>query len=276
MHPGSIRFLKTAAAALLAGTCALALAFDPVADMAALYRAQVDRTLDVPAAEVQRYGLLAGQALAQAAVAPAQPQYVVLVDRSPQVQALMLFWRSADGEFRWIGASPVSTGLPGSFDHFETPLGVFVHGVEHPDFRAEGTANSEGIRGYGAKGLRVYDFGWQRVPKGWGDGAVIEMRLQMHATDPDLLERRLGRAQSKGCIRIPASLNRLLDHYGVLDADYEQAAREGRKPWVLDAQRDPVADGGRYLIVVDSRRETRPDWAPAPFLPHRRPAAPAR
>lgn len=48
------------------------------------------------------------------------------------------------------------------------------------------------------------------------------MRLQMHATDPDLLERRLGSAQSKGCIRIPASLNRLIDCYGVLDAEYKR------------------------------------------------------
>ena len=46
------------------------------------------------------------------------------------------------------------------------------------------------------------------------------MRLQMHATDADRLEPLLGSARSKGCIRIPASLNRLLDHFGLLDADY--------------------------------------------------------
>ena len=112
----------------------------------------------------------------------------------------------------WIGCAAIT-------------LGVFAHSLDNPDFRAEGTLNSNGIRGYGAKGMRVFDFGWQRVPKGWGDGAVSEMRLQMHATDPDLLERRLGSAQSKGCIRIPATLNRFLDRHGVLDADYERAAR---------------------------------------------------
>ena len=82
--------------------------------------------------------------------------------------------------------------------------------------------------------MRIYDFGWQQVPKGWGDGAVSEMRLQMQTTDPDLLEPRLGSPQSKGSIRIPASLNRLIDHYGVLDADYERAQREGSKLWVFD------------------------------------------
>lgn len=266
------RFLRVFAAAVLAGLFSRAYPFDPVADMSALYRTRVDRRLDVPVAEVQRYAGLAADALAAAGVPLVQPQYVAVVDRDPNIQVFFLFWYSAQGEFHWVGASPVSTGRPGSFDHFQTPLGVFDHTTANPDFRAEGTRNSNGIRGYGVKGMRVYDFGWQRVPKGWGDGAVSDMRLQMHATDPDLLERRLGSAQSKGCIRIPASLDRLLDHYGVLDADYEQALRNGRSLWVLDAQREPVADPGRYLIVVESGRAERTRWAPAPFKLHRKPA----
>ena len=126
---------------------------------------------------------------------------------------------------------------------------------------------------YGEKGLRIYDFGWQPVPKGWGSGTATRMRLRMHATDPDLLERRLGSAQSQGGIRIPATLNRLLDRYGLLDAEYEQAARDGRPSGVLDPQREPVAFPGRYLIVVDSARAERPEWNPRPFIPHRKPAA---
>ena len=257
-------FLWVFTTLVLAGLSSPVYPFDPVADMSVLYRTHVDRRLDVPAIEVQRYAALATEALTTAGVSLAQPQYLAVVDRDPKVQAFLLFWRSAQGKWQWVGASPASTGQPGSFDHFQTPLGVFDHTTANPDFRAEGTRNSNGIRGYGAKGTRVYDFGWQRVPKGWGDGAVVDMRLQMHATDPDLLERRLGRAQSKGCIRIPASLNRLLDHYGVLDADYEQALRNGRPLWVLDAQREPVPYPGRYLIVVESGRADRPDWAPAP------------
>lgn len=92
------------------------------------------------------------------------------------------------------------------------------------------------------------------------------MRLQMHATDADLLEPRLGSVQSKGCIRIPASLNRLLDRYGVLDLDYDSAVAAGRPMWVLPAGRSPVEEAGRYLIVVDTLRSTRPDWFPAPPL----------
>jgi hypothetical protein len=107
--------------------------------------------------------------------------------------------------------------------------------------------------------MRICDLGWQQVPRGWGDGAVSEMRLQMHATDPDLLEQRLGSAQSKGYIRIPSTLNRLIDHYGLFDADYNQALSQGRNLWMHDAQPDPVPAPGRYVIVVDSDRQERPD-----------------
>ena len=268
-------FVERAAMALLAGWCVVAQAFDPVADMALLYTAQVDRTLRVPVDEARHYGRLAEDVFAKARVTLVGSEYLILVDRDPNVQALFLFFRAADGESQLVGASPVSTGRPGRFDHFETPLGVFEHTTANPDYRAEGTRNSQGIRGYGVKGMRIYDFGWQQVPKGWGDGAVSEMRLQMHATDPDLLERRLGSTQSKGCIRIPASLNRLIDRYGVLDADYERAQREGSKLWVFDPQRDPVPFPGRYLIVVDTEREDRPQWSPGTHIPHRKRAAPA-
>lgn len=268
-------FLKGVAAALLLGWCVAALAFDPVADMAVLYGAQVDRRLAVPAGEARHYGRLAGEALAKAGMTPAGPQYLVLVDRNPNIQVLFLFFRAADGELQLVGASPVSTGRTGGVDHFETPLGVFEHTTANPDFRAEGSPNSDGLLGYGVKGMRIFDFGWQRVPGGWGNGAVSEMRLKMHATDPDLLERRLGSAQSSGGIRIPASLNRLLDHYGLFDADYERAQRGGHKLWVLDSQSEPVPYPGRYLIVIDSGREDRPEWNPGPYIPRRKPAVPA-
>ena len=241
-------------------------------EMAAAYRAQVDRALDVPAPEARRYVQLAQAAFARAEIAVTAAQYVAVVDRDPYVQVIFIYFIAAvDGEWQLIGASPVSTGRPGAFDHFETPIGVFEHSLANPDFRAEGTLNENGIRGYGAKGMRVFDLGWQLVPKGWGDGARIEMRLQMHATDADLLERRLGSAQSKGCIRIPASLNKLLDRYGLLDADYFAALEQGRELWVLDAHREPAAWPGRWVVVVDSQRTDRPEWSPGPFIPHVRP-----
>lgn len=263
------------AAALLAANLCVPAGAEGVTpgELQQLYSSRVERRYDVPPADAARYARLVQAALDAAAVALDGPQYIVAVDRSGWVQAAFVFWRSAQGEWRLVGASPVSTGRPGTFDHFETPLGVFEHSPANMDFRAEGTFNENGIRGYGLKGMRVFDFGWQQVPKGWGDGLAIQMRLQMHATDPDALEQRLGTAQSKGCVRIPAALNTLLDHYGVIDADYEALAATGAHLWVLAEDREPVADAGRWFVVIDSAGDARPDWATAPWLPHRRPPA---
>jgi hypothetical protein len=236
--------------------------------LTAVYRSQVDRAFAVPAGEVRRYRELAEAALRDAQADVSGAQYLLVVDRDPKVQAALLFWRSESGDYRFIGASPVSTGRPGTFDHFETPAGVFEHSPSNPDFRAEGTFNSNGIRGYGRKGMRVYDLGWQRASKGWGDRATIDMRLQMHATEPDSLEHRLGSAQSKGCVRIPATLNTLLDHYGVLDAEYERLAADGQALWVLKEDRETVADPGRYVVIVDSGLKARARWTLPPKAPH--------
>jgi hypothetical protein len=90
------------------------------------------------------------------------------------------------------------------------------------------------------------------------------MRLQVHATDPDLLEPQLGRVRSKGCIRIPASLNTFIDHYGILDADYDEAIAAGKKFWVLLPSREPTPWSGRYLVIVDMKRPSRPAWCSGP------------
>ena len=240
--------------------------FAQPAELGAAYRSQVVQQLELPPEEVARYAALAREQLELAGVSLTVSQYVAVVDRSVQVQAILLYWFPMGDTALLIGASPASTGRVGQFDHFETPMGVFDHSLSNPDFRAEGTKNEFGFRGYGAKNMRVYDLGWQQAKRGWGKGGESSMRLQMHSTDPDLAEPKLGTAQSKGCIRIPATLNRLLDHFGVLDAGYAaaEAAADRRSLWVLLPDRKPVVEAGRYLIVVDSRRDTRPDWSPAP------------
>lgn len=203
-------------------------------------------------------------ALELAGIKVATPQYVVLVDRNPYVQAVFLYFGSTQAGWIFIGASPASTGLPGEFDHFLTPLGVFEHSLANLDFRAEGTKNEFGFRGYGEKGMRVYDFGWVKLEQGWGKRRMSEMRLQMHTTDPQLAEPLLGIPRSKGCIRIPATLNDFIDRYGLLDADYVLAQEQGRRFWVMRQDRTPVKDAGRYLIVIHSVGFTRAPWSPFP------------
>jgi hypothetical protein len=87
----------------------------------------------------------------------------------------------------------------------------------------------------------------------WGTGEEGDIRLLLHATDPDYLERRLGRPASKGCVRVPAAMNRFLDRHGILDADYERVAKDDpRFEALLLPDRTPTPLSGNALVVVDS------------------------
>lgn len=223
--------------------------------LALTFQREVDLQFDVPPQNLSRYAKLLEAALANAEALAESSQYVLMVDRNPNVQAIFVYWldsQATSDRLRFIGASPASTGKPGKYDHFLTPLGVFAHTLKNMDYRAEGTPNKRGIRGLGPIGMRAYDFGWTQGERGWGRGGKSQMRLLMHTTDPDYLEQRLGKAMSQGCIRIPATLNSFIDRYGLLDADYEKAMAKGRKFWVIHPDRTPTPWSGRYLVIVDS------------------------
>lgn len=256
-------------ALLLATPSASAQTEDGTALVPAFQR-EVDRRLELPGEVRQRYAQLLEAALTGAETPFAKSQYVLVLDRNPHVQALFLYWLDLQAyppNLYFIGASPVSTGKPGAYDCFITPIGVFAHTLANKDFRAEGTRSKLGIRGFGRKGMRVYDFGWVDGERSWGRGGYSPMRLLMHATDPDYLEQHLGEPMSKGCIRIPATLNEFIDRYGILDADYEQALASGKKLWMIRPDRTPTAWSGRYLVIVDSGSTERPAWSPAPQQP---------
>lgn len=197
---------------------------------------------------------LAQAALVAAGHALDRPQLLVVVDRSPQVQQLILVVARPDAPWTVLGGTKISTGQPGRRDYYITPTGVFLHTDAILGFRAQGTPNENGIRGFGSKGMRVWDFGWQPATKGWrADREQGDIRFLMHATDPDRLEQRLGRPASQGCVRVSAAMNRFLDRHGVLDADYERAARDDRRfRALLPADRTPGPLGGQALVVVDS------------------------
>jgi hypothetical protein len=261
---GALLFMLGLLVASSVHTANAAEADDEVALLRDQFAAEVDRRLEVPVAAQERYIALLEDALRVALVVDLPAQSFLLVDRSAQVQAAMIVVRTGSGNWEWIGATSVSTGKPGSYEHFFTPLGVHPHSLANPDYRSEGTYNENNIRGYGVRGMRVFDFGWQEAQRGWGAGGVSQMRLQMHATDPTVLERRLGNVASEGCVRIPGSMNAFMDRRGILDADYERAVAEGKKLWVLQPGRQVVPWPGRYMVVVDSGASERPDWSPAP------------
>jgi hypothetical protein len=251
------------AAVLLLGSAAHA-ADSAVQVLDAQFARQVDHRLELPVQDQDRTIGLVQQALAQAQLKDLQPQTILVVDRNPFIQAAFLLLLAPSGDWHWVGATAVSTGKPGGFEHFITPTGVFLHSPDNPDYRAAGTYNENHIRGYGVRNMRIFDFGWQMAERTWDHAGSSPMRLAAHATDPERLEARLGSIASEGCVRIPASLNHFLDHYGVLDADYEAALAEGKTLRALLPDRQPLPWAGRYLVIIDSGATERPLWSPAP------------
>jgi hypothetical protein len=212
-----------------AGTSDSAISEAAITDEVVRLRSTLRQAVPQPTADDPENGQ-AWISLTQRAIAAApfkleRTQLLIVVDRNPRIQELrIILARLGSRPWEVIGGSKVSTGQAGRRGYFITPVGVFLHAADILDYRALGTFNENHIRGLGLKGMRVWDFGWQTAEKGWtAQDESGEIRLLMHATDPDYLEQRLGRPASKGCIQIPATMNRFLDIHGVLDADYERA-----------------------------------------------------
>lgn len=220
----------------------------------AAFTAEVPKRTSLEPARTREMIDRARAILADNAILLERPQLIVVVDRNPAAQNLALVLAKPRGGWELIGTTKVSTGQRGRFDYYITPTGVFFHTSAVLGYRAEGTYNENGIRGLGAKGMRVWDFGWQNATKGWrSDGARGDIRLLLHATDPTALEPRLGRPASQGCVRIPSVLNSFLDRHGVLDIDYERAAlTDARYRELLRADRTPSSLAGNVMVVVDS------------------------
>src|SRR5271165_5294354 len=219
---------------------------------AALHREIPNLAVDTPDAS-RKWIDRAQSAIATSDFKIDRAQLVVVVDRNPQTQQMRILLARPEGSWIDLGGTKVSTGQTGRRDYYITPTGVFLHTDAILDWRAEGTFNENHIRGLGVKGMRVWDFGWQTAKKGWGTGESGDIRLLLHATDPDYLERRIGHPASKGCVRIPAVMNRFLDQYGVLDADYERAAKSDiRFAALLLSTRTPTLLAGDALVIVDS------------------------
>ena len=183
-------------------------------------------------------------------------QYFVYADRNPSAQCILVGLYDADTDsIEFLGVDLVSTGnIEKGGDYFETPTGVFENLVANFSYRALGTPNQEGWRGLGGKDSRVWDFGDQPGLKQYRTGNTMsQMRLLMHATDPAQGEPRLGRTDSKGCVRISPGLNRFLDSYAILDRNYEEWRKNRHDSWLLKKDRTPVAYPGKYLIIGDSQ-----------------------
>lgn len=204
-------------------------------DLAQRYQSRVDRLLQLPENEAYIYAGLAETEFAGFREAAVGPQYVLVVDSCPVVQAAFLYWRLLPGRYELIGASPASTGNPEQAGCLATPQGVFPQ-----------AGMSEYRR---LLASRIYDFGVHRTRK--PAGGFTSLRLQARAAT-GRSGTLLGKVQSDGCVLLPPSLVAFLDEYGVLDASRTNAVTPAG---------EALPFAGRYMVVIDSERDERPDWA---------------
>jgi hypothetical protein len=195
--PALLRFIFVVLAAFAAAASIAVAQPLPADELAAKFAREVERRLDVPAAEVAAYGRMAEESATAAGIVLARG-HLVLVDRDAQVQAMLLLWRESAADYRLVGAAPVSTGLPGSFDHFETPVGVFEHSLANPDFRAEARPHRCGLRARG--GRRPQALGAARRPRARGRCGALPRCRRFAPRAAARLEPRAVAAASQGAM----------------------------------------------------------------------------
>jgi len=229
------RSLLLAAAGALAPFATRAAPVCTPRDLAQRYAAQVEHSLAVPRNEVFIYaGLAEGEIAGLRAPALRAPQYLLVVDSCPAIQVVFLFWRMLPGSLQLVGASPASTGDPVRPGCVATPCGVFAQAP---------------ARAPGALASRVYDFGVQRARM----PGSLPVHLQAHSAQ-GRSRSLLGRPQSDGRVLLPPSLVAFLDAYRVLDGVQGDART---------ASGELLPFAGRSMVVLDSERDDRPDWAAA-------------
>lgn len=230
--------LLSAAAAALAPLPALAAGVCTPRDLAQRFDDAVTQKVGVPPNEAAIYASLAEVELAGHPDVAPQPQYLLVVDSCPVIQVAFLFWRLLPGRYELVGATPASTGSPQRQGCMETPCGVF------PQSSSVGAGR--------AFASRVYDFGTHRARKATGAGYGA-LHLQARAA-VGRSRALLGTAQSDGRVLLPPGLVAFLDAHGVLD---------GPRAAATTAQGEALPFAGQYLVVIDSERDERPDWAAA-------------
>jgi hypothetical protein len=181
-------------------------------------------------------------------------QCFLYVDKNTDRQIIFIFiYNVNQNKIYTIGRDLVSTGNKKRVGYWETPSGILENSLKFIGYRALGTKNDKGWMGLGIKGSRVWDFGWQITKKkARSKIKVRKIRLLLHATDPVDGEKRLGKANSMGCIRISAKLNNYLDYFGIIDKEYEARSKQKNVSWLLRKERRPTLLAGKFVIVKNS------------------------
>ena len=80
--------------------------------------------MNVPQEEHAVYAGLLRAAVMKANVVLTTAQYLLVVDRSPTMQAGLVLWGDGEGRPLFVGGSPVSTGRPGAYERLAPAVAV--------------------------------------------------------------------------------------------------------------------------------------------------------
>jgi hypothetical protein len=209
------------------------------------YEREVSPRLRIPADELQLYGYIAELQLYSLRSELREPQYLLVIDSNPHVQAAMLLWRLLPSSYDLVGASPVSTTIAMG-DEAIAPSGLFERQ------RTSSVAPARVSRACGNETQRAHSFGCQSARRDFARLGDADTRLQVQAADQQA-ERRLGAPCTDACVLLPSALMSFLDEYGVLDDGITGLVQRHMLPY-----------RGRFLMFVDSQRDDRPSWSPPP------------
>jgi hypothetical protein len=160
----------------------------------------------------------------------------------------LAYWNSEYQSFRISEKySSVSTGLIGRFNYYETPKGWFEQLPENAGWRSQGIPGEKyGLRGYGKKDLRIWDFGWQESSGYWNEKfQKRKIRLAMHSINKKVLEPLLGEKASRGCVRIHSNANEFIDNNSILDNNLFKS----NISWLLK-RKTKTSDSGSFILII--------------------------
>lgn len=195
-------------------------------------------------------------------------QFISIIDLENQFYILAL-WDNDLKQFRYIGKDLISSGNInreievrfGENHYLKTPAGVFESQM---GWRSDGKVSDDNVtKGYGSKNRYVFYFGQQNTiryntfdkeknkiydQKKW-KLITDKLQLAIHAHESS---KKMGKANSHGCIRMSDELNRFIDNNLVL----HKKMFNGNK-WLHKYSKQPINPkhyniAGKYLIVLDN------------------------
>jgi len=197
-----------------------------------------------------------------------ESQFVSVVDLKKQIFIITL-WNQEEKKFYFIGQDFISSGnikrekeiIFGDSHYLKTPTGIFT---SENGWRSDGKKNEDNVTlGYGEKNRFIFYFGKQKSIryntfdknktkiKDSTQWKVITDYLHL-AAHSHKSSKKMGEANSHGCVRMSDEMNRFLDNNYILHKNTLEANQ-----WVNKYSKQPNYPknskyAGEYLIIFDN------------------------